>query len=190
MPKVTLKKSVRPSVRAEVEVLALTPKEEKVVTVLQNYTEGMEQIKTKVENTLQGAVDRFSKAILALASVDKPKWGMVLDAAGISETSSYRSSLKRGAANPDEAMKALELTGSVSKAIALLPYQKTEEGKSKGGRPQKSEKQKIKEQTKKALAFLCENYELTDIIDMVNAAHEEYQAAHAQGEEEEELVET
>lgn len=146
--------------------LVLTKADDRVIATLRDFVSTADSVK----GAIQSGMSKFQKAYQALATVDHKKWDLVLDAARISKESSYRSTLKRAAADPEAADQKLLSTGSINRAIALLPTQaeKTKSGSTKkGGRPKKSSATRLKEQTMRCVAFLVENYEVADIIAMV-----------------------
>lgn len=171
----------------KVEILKLTASDNKVIETIRNFRLTAEAVKGEVEK----GMSVFQKAYRALAECEPKKWNMILTEAGITDTSSYRSTLKRAALDPAAADEKLLTTGSINKAIALLPTQeaKTASGSTKkGGRPTKSAAQRTKEQTLKCLGFLVSNYEVEDILKMVKdyAAKNAKAAEKATGDEPEE----
>ena len=152
--------------KIKTDVLTLNQSDKKAIAILKDFTSG-------ADRSLKALSSGFQKAYHALAGVHASKWSIVLDEAGVSVESSYRSTLKRAALDPKASDKLLESAGSINKAIKLLPTQapQTATGSTtKGGRPAKTDDEKLEDQTRKAVGFLLDNYEVSDIISMVKEA--------------------
>ncbi len=173
------KKSDKPTVTkavAKVEV-AFTASESKVIAALAVF--GTEA--TQTINRLEKLGGLFQRAYTALATLPKEKWDTALIQAKVPATSSHYSSLKRAALDPKAADKALETAGTVHGAVKLLPHQPTKSGK-KVGRKAKTAEEKLADQGKKAVKFLCENYEEEDIHTWIKKEYSKHNKAASEKE--------
>lgn len=161
---------------AKVEI-AFTAKESKAIAALTVFGTEAQQTLDRLDKL--GGV--FKSAYEALASLPREKWDAALTQAKVPVTSSYYSSLKRAASDPKAAFKALETAGNVHGAIKLLPHQPTKSGK-KTGRPEKSEADRTKEKALKAVAFLCQTYDLADIHKMIDKHYAKFDKSASEKE--------